>query len=196
METRNEIFKGNVKVLGSSQSETTHIQMVSRPVCLSLWLSGRYQHRTQSHSCTCVPWTSFVTCVCLCVCVLRKHRHAGVQTACERWDLPTGRPPCPLAISVLCRPRCQLCNDSRDTDHSLFVVCISHHWASVPEGQVHSIITGVQNREQRRHAFEVKKKKNNNKNNTALCVRRRAVIECVRSLSRLWSGESSTDISV
>ena len=83
--------------------------------------------------------------VCI-VCVFVVCVSMQVYRLCERWDLTTGRPPCPLAISVPCLPLHWLRNDLGDRDHSLFVVSISHNWASVPEGQVYRIRTGLHNR--------------------------------------------------
>ena len=91
--------------------------------------------------CLCV-WVSECVCVCVCKCV-----SVQVYSLCERWALTTGRPPCPLAISVPCLPQRRLRNDLGDSDRSLFVVSISHNWALVPEGQVYRIRTGLHNAE-------------------------------------------------
>lgn len=96
--------------------------------------------------CTCAflwwPKSQCVMHACDCVCVsMQVHRLS------ERWAPTAGRPPCPLAISVPCLPWRPLRNDPGDSDRSLFVVSISHNWASVPEGQVYRIRTGLHNAE-------------------------------------------------
>lgn len=123
----------------------------------------------------CHPEYDVSVCVCSCECVYACVS-MQVYRLYERWALTTGRPPCPLAISVPCLPWRRLCNDLGDRDRSLFVVSISHNWALVPEGQVYRIRTGLHNTEKHRHTFDVKQ-------GMCVCLRLRAAIDFRQQIS-------------
>lgn len=78
-------------------------------------------------------WESVSACRCT-GCVKDEPRRRAVHLA--------------LWLFLYCAfPMRWLRNDLGDRDRSLFVVSISHNWASVPEGQVYRIRTGLHNTE-------------------------------------------------